>query len=136
MQELVLQGHKQKLYKTCSRYEKDTWHVEYKHLLQPPNDLIITIDRFNYVNDIITKNRSPIPLDPDTIPCLYKFSLQANVDYHRNFIHCGHYTASVNWNEKHSIVMIIHFSSKVMAFFCLIFENFPIGGMFLIFEII
>ena len=52
MQELAQQDHKQKLYKTCSRCKKDTWNVEFKHLLQPPNYPIITV---NYINYIITK---------------------------------------------------------------------------------
>ena len=96
LQELVLQDHKQKLYKTCSCCKKDTWHVESEHLLQPPNYLIITVNRFNYINDIITKNKSLIPLDLDIILGPYKFSLQATIYHPENFIHCGRYTASVN----------------------------------------
>ena len=60
MPELLLQDHKQKLYKTCSRCKKDTWHVESKHILQPPNYLIINVNGFNYMNNIITKNRCTI----------------------------------------------------------------------------
>ena len=52
-----------KLYKTCSRCKKDTWHVESKHLLQPPNYPTITVNRIIYVNNIIAKNRSLIHLD-------------------------------------------------------------------------
>ena len=34
MQELVMQKHGYKLYQTCSRYKKDTWHVVSKNILQ------------------------------------------------------------------------------------------------------
>ena len=32
MQELLMQEHKQKLYKTCSCCRKDTWHIESKQI--------------------------------------------------------------------------------------------------------
>ena len=48
------------------------------------------------MDNIITKNRSPIPLDLNIILAPYIFSLQAAIDHHGNSIHCGHYTASVN----------------------------------------
>ena len=40
MQELLMQEHKQKLYKTYSCCGRDTWHIESKQILQPPNYLI------------------------------------------------------------------------------------------------
>ena len=94
---LVLQDPKQKFCKACSRCEKDTWHVESKHLVQLPNHSIITLTRFNYMNNIIMKNRSLITLDLNIILCPYKVSLQATVDHYGNFIHCGLYAASVNY---------------------------------------
>ena len=36
MQELLMQEHKQKMYKTCSCCGRDTWHIESKQILQPP----------------------------------------------------------------------------------------------------
>ena len=36
MQEVLLQEHKQNLYKTCSCCGRDTWHKESKQILQPP----------------------------------------------------------------------------------------------------
>ena len=35
--------------------------------------------------------------DQNIIPGPYKFSVQATVDHHGNSIHCGHYTAFVNY---------------------------------------
>ena len=43
MQELIKQGMKQKLEKSCFRC-KNTWHVESNHLLQPPKYLIIVVN--------------------------------------------------------------------------------------------
>ena len=37
MQNLMLQGLQQKLQKSCSRCNKNTWHVESSYILQPPN---------------------------------------------------------------------------------------------------
>ena len=50
MQELVLQDHFTILVPVA---KKGTWHVESKHLLQHHNNLIITANRFNYINNII-----------------------------------------------------------------------------------
>ena len=36
MQEVLLQEHKQNLYKTCSCCGRDIWHIESKQILQPP----------------------------------------------------------------------------------------------------
>ena len=63
MQELLMQEHKQKLYKTCSCCGRDTWHIESKQILQPPNYLIIIVNRITYSNNGITKNKSRMPLD-------------------------------------------------------------------------
>ena len=48
MQELMLQEHKQKLYKTCSCCGMDTWHIEPKQILQPSEHLIIIVKRITY----------------------------------------------------------------------------------------
>ena len=81
MQELLMQEHKQKLYKTCSCCGRDTWHIESKTILQPPSYLII-VNRITYSNNRITKIKSRIPLDLYIEPGPYKFSLQASVDHH------------------------------------------------------
>ena len=41
MQNLILQGLQQKLQKSCSRCNKNTWHVESSYILQPPKYIII-----------------------------------------------------------------------------------------------
>ena len=76
MQELVMQDDKQKLYKTCAHCRKDTQHIESKHILQPPEYLII-VNRFNYMNNSVTKKRSLIPLDLTIMLGPHKFNLQA-----------------------------------------------------------
>ena len=96
MQELLMQEHKQKLYKTGSCCGRDTWHIESKKILQPPNYLIIIVNRITYSNNRITKNKSRIPLDLYIKLGPYKFSLQASVDHHGYSMNSGHYTASIN----------------------------------------
>ena len=101
MQELLMQEHKQKIYKTCSCCGRDTWHIESKIFLQHPNYLIIIVNRITYSNNRITKNKSRIPLDLYIKLGPYKFSLQASVDHH------GHYTAFSIVLGKHFTVTII-----------------------------
>ena len=79
LQELVLQEHKQKLYEARCCYKKDTLHVEFKHILQPPIYVIIIVNRFNYISNKIIKNRSLIPLDLNIVLGPYKFNLRATV---------------------------------------------------------
>ena len=96
MQELLMQEHKQKIYKTCFCCGRDTWHIESKQILQPPNYLIIIVNRITYSNNRITKNKSRMPLDLYIKLGPYKFSLQASVDHHGYSMNSGHYTASIN----------------------------------------
>ena len=63
MQELLMQEHKQKLYKTCSCCGRDIWHIESKQILQPPKYLIIIVNRITYSNNRVTKKKSRIHLD-------------------------------------------------------------------------
>ena len=87
MQELLMQEHQQKLYKTCSCYGRDTWHIESKQILQPPKYLIIIVDRITYSYNRITKNKSRMPLDLYIKLGPYKFSLQASVDHHGSILY-------------------------------------------------
>ena len=57
MQELIKQGMKQKIEKSCSPCKKNTWHVESYYLLQPPKYLIIVVNRFRYINNSFTKKQ-------------------------------------------------------------------------------
>ena len=81
MQELLMQEHKQKLYKTCSCCRRDSWHIESKHILQPPKYLIIIVNRITYSNNRITENKSRMLLDLYIKIGPYKFPLQASVDH-------------------------------------------------------
>ena len=60
MQNLILEGLKQKLQKSCSRCNKNTWHVESSYILQPPKYLLPFVNRFRYINNNVTKDRCPI----------------------------------------------------------------------------
>ena len=71
-------------------------YIESKNILQPPNYLIIIVNRITYSNNRITKNKSRIPLDLYIELGPYKFSLQASVDHHGYSMNSGHYTASIN----------------------------------------
>ena len=93
MQELLMQNHKQKLYKTCSCCGRDT---SIKQIWQPPPYVIIIVNRITYLNNRITKNKSRMPLDLYIKLGPYTFSLQASVDHHGYSINSGHYTASIN----------------------------------------
>ena len=53
----------------------------------------MTVNRSNYINNDVTKNRSVIPLVLNIMPGPYKFKLWVIVDHSVN---CGHYTASIN----------------------------------------
>ena len=74
MQELLMQKHKQKLYKTCSCCGRDTWHIKSKRILQPPKYLIIIVNIITYSNSRISKNKSRMPLDLYIKLGPYKFS--------------------------------------------------------------
>ena len=65
-------------------------------LLQPPNYLIIIVNRITYSINRITKNKSRMPLDLYIKLGPSKFSLQASVDHHGYSMISGHYTASIN----------------------------------------
>ena len=96
MQNLILEGLQKKLQKSCSRCNKNTRHVESSNILQPPKYLLIFVNRLRYINDNITKDRCPIPMDTTVRLGPLKFSLQATIDHHGPSIYFGHYTASIN----------------------------------------
>ena len=106
MQNLILEGLQQKLQKPCSRCNKNTRHIESSYILQPPKYLLLFVNRFRYINNNITKDRCPIPMDTTVRLGPLKFSLQATIDHHGPSIDSGHYTASINCCKKHSIATI------------------------------
>ena len=63
MQNLILEGLQQKLQKSCSRCNKNTRHVESSYILQPPKYLLLFVNRFRYIENNVTKDRCPIPMD-------------------------------------------------------------------------
>ena len=72
MQNLIL-GLQQKLQKSCSRCNKNTWHIESSYILQPPKYLLLFVNRFRYLNNNITKDRCPwirpLGLVPSNLTC-------------------------------------------------------------------
>ena len=54
-----------------------------------------------YINNNVTKDRCPIPLDTTVRLGHLKCGLQATMDHHGPSIHSGHYTASINCWKKH-----------------------------------
>ena len=106
MQNLILEGLQLKLQKSCSRCNKNTRHIELSFILQPPKYLLLFVNRFRYINNNITKDRCPIPMDTTVRLGPLKFSLQATIDHHGPSIDSGHYTASINCCKKHSIPTI------------------------------
>ena len=100
MQNFVLEGMQQKLQKSCSRCNKNTWHVESSYILQPPKYLLLFVNRFRNINNNVTKDRCPIPIDTTVRLGPLKCSLRATIDHHGPPIHSGHYTASINCCKK------------------------------------
>ena len=107
MQNLILEGLQQKLQKSCSRCNKNTRHVESSYILQPPKYLLLFVNRFKYINDYVTKDRCPIPVDTTVRLGPLKFNLQATIDHHGPSIHSGHYTASINCCKKKTSIATI-----------------------------
>ena len=100
MQNLILQGLRQKLQKSCSRCNKNTWHVQSSYILQPPKYLLLFVNRFRYINNNVTKDRCSIPMGTTVRLGPLEFSLRATIDHHGPSIHSGHYTASINCCKK------------------------------------
>ena len=111
MQNLILEGLPQKLQKSCSRSNKNTWHVESSYILQPPKYLLLFVNRFRYINNDVTKDRCPIPVDTTVRLGPLKFSPRATIDHHGPSIHSGRFTASINCCKKHSIATITQLRS-------------------------
>ena len=96
IQNLILEDLQQKLQNSCSRYNKNTRHVESSYILQPPKYLLLFVNRFRYINNNVAKDRRPIPMDTTVKLGPLKFSLQATIDHHGPSVYSGHYTASID----------------------------------------
>ena len=112
MQNLILQGLQQKLQTSCSRCNKNTWHVESSYILQLPKHLLLFVNRFRYINNNVIKDRCSIPMDTTIRLGPLKFNLQATIDHNGPSKHSGHYTASIMLLQKiHSIATITQLRS-------------------------
>ena len=96
IQNFILQGLQQKLQKSCSRCNKNTWLVESSYILQTPKYLLLFVNRFRYIDNNVTKDRCSIPMDTTVRLGSLKFSLRATTDHYGPSIHFGNYTASIN----------------------------------------
>ena len=93
-----------KFQKSCSRCNKSTWNVESSYILQPPKYLLLFVNRFRYINNNVTKDRCPIPMDTTVRLGPLKFSLRATIDHHGPSILSGHYTASISCFKKNILL--------------------------------
>ena len=100
MQNLILEGLQQKLQKSCSRCNRNTWPVESSYILQPPKYMLLFVNRFRYIDNNVTKDRCPIPMDTTVRLGPLKFSLGAIIHQHGPSMHSGHFTASINCCKK------------------------------------
>ena len=75
MQNLILQGLQQKFQKSCSRCNKNTWHVESSYILQPLKYVLLFVNRFRYINNNVTKDRYSIYMETTVRLGPLKFSL-------------------------------------------------------------
>ena len=107
---LILQRLQQKLQKSCSRCNKNTWHVESGYILQPPKYLLLFVNRFRYLRDNVTKDASYPWIRPLGFVPL-QFSLRATIEHHGPSIHSSHYTATINCRKKHYIATITQLRS-------------------------
>ena len=100
MQDLILQELQQKLQKSCSSCNKNTWHVESGYISQPPDYLLLFVNRFRYIKNNVTKDRCSIHMDATVMLCHLKFSLWATIYHNGPSIHSGRYTTSINCCKK------------------------------------
>ena len=89
-------GLQQRLQKVYSRCNKNTCHVEYSYMLQPPKYLLLFVNRFRYINNNVTKDRCSMPMDATVRLGPLRFSLRVTIDHHGPSIHFDHFTAYIN----------------------------------------
>ena len=122
-----LQGLQHKLQKSCSRCNKNTWHVESSYILQFPKYLLLYSNRFRYINNNVTKDRCSKPMNTTVRLSPLKFSLRATIDLHGPSIHSSHYTASINccktfYCNDHTITELKIIDSKNSTAYVILYE--------------
>ena len=93
LQELIKQGLEILVVKSCSQFKKDTEHIGSSNFLQPPQYLIIIVNRFR--NNGTTKNKTLIPEHQRIESGQFTFELHAVIDHHGQLLSSGHSTAQV-----------------------------------------
>ena len=84
LQELIKQGLDILVVKSCSQCKKDTKHIGSSNFLQPPQYLIIIVNRFG--NNGTTKNKTLIPLDQHIKSGQFTFDLRAVIDHYAQLL--------------------------------------------------
>ena len=80
----------------CFIYKKNIWHVESNYNLQSPNNLIIIVNQFRYINNIV---RWSIPMDMTIAPGFHKSNPQATIGHHEISMYSVHYNKN-DWYHK------------------------------------
>ena len=75
--------------KSCSRCNKNIWHVESSYILQPPKYLLLFVNRFRYIYNNVTKDRCSIPMDTTVRLGALKFSLRATINLYMSPVFFG-----------------------------------------------
>ena len=105
MKELIIHGMQQKLQKSRFRCKKSSQHLKFNNILKPPKYWIIVINRFTYINNIVTKIGVPYLF----IRPLRLFSIHSAAGYHRSWLTL--YILDIRmWNVSQS-----YFSNYVVA---------------------
>ena len=83
--------------KSCVPFcKKDTRHKESQIILEPPNYVIIVVNRFWYKNNVNDNRTYDNSGSKHHTLGSRRFDRQANVDHHTPSVYSGHYATSIN----------------------------------------
>ena len=88
------------LSKKCNSCGTDTDHFERTRLLQPPQFVVILINKFRTEGGICQKDQTPISIENNICINGFPFLLLAIIEHHGITIRSGHYTATLVSNGK------------------------------------